>query len=89
MRGYGSRFHLWALLDNQEPYNRMGSGSAMRISPVGYLANSLEDVMVLAEKSASVTHNHAEGIKGAQAVATSIYLCNHLCTKTELKDYIE
>jgi len=89
MRGYGSRFYIWALFNGKEPYNSMGNGSAMRISPIGYVANSLEEVMLLASISASATHNHPEGIKGAQAIATAIYLSNHNSSKEEIKKHIE
>lgn len=89
MRGYGSRFYLWALLHKKKPYHSMGNGSAMRISPLAYAAKSLEEVMELAKVSASVTHNHPEGIKGAQAIACAIYLCLHNASKDEVKEYIE
>ena len=73
-RGYGGMFKQW--LENKwtEPYNSFGNGSAMRVSPVGYYAKSLEEALQLAQISAEVTHNHPEGIIGAQAVAASIFL---------------
>jgi ADP-ribosylglycohydrolase len=73
-RGYGGMFKQW--LENKwtEPYNSFGNGSAMRVSPVGYYAKSLEEALQLAQISAEVTHNHPEGIIGAQAVAATIYL---------------
>lgn len=88
-RGYGSRFLLWSLLNRKEPYNSMGNGSAMRVSPIGYKAKSLEEAMSLAKASASVTHNHTEGIKGAQAIVAAVYLSNHNCSKKEIKEFIE
>lgn len=89
MRGYGSKFYIWALFNGKEPYNSMGNGSAMRVSPIGYIAQSIEEVLELAEHSASVTHNHPEGIKGAQAVALAIYLAKENSSKEEIRDYIE
>ena len=71
--GYGGMFLRWLASDSFEPYNSYGNGSAMRVSPVGFAFNSLEQVLAQAEKSAVVTHNHPEGIKGAQAVASAIF----------------
>ena len=73
-RGYGGMFKQW--LENKwtKPYNSFGNGSAMRVSPVGYYAKSLEEALQLAQISAEVTHNHPEGIIGAQAVAATIFL---------------
>ena len=84
-RGYGGMFKQW--LENKwtEPYNSFGNGSAMRVSPVGYYAKSLEEALQLAQISAEVTHNHPEGIIGAQAVAATIFLLNArflYCTRT-------
>lgn len=89
MRGYGSKFYFWAMFHKRQPFMSMGNGSAMRVSPIGYVANSLEEAMSLAELSASVTHNHPEGIKGAQAIATAIYLCNQNGSKEDLKEHME
>ena len=72
--GYGGMFSRWLATDNPEPYNSFGNGSAMRVSPVGLYANSLEEALELARITASVSHNHPEGIKGAQAIAAAIYL---------------
>lgn len=72
--GYGGMFRHWLNTENPEPYNSFGNGSAMRVSPVGLYANSLDEALELARITASVSHNHTEGIKGAQAIATSIYL---------------
>jgi len=71
--GYGMSFYKW-IYSSEGPYNSWGNGSAMRVSPVGYAYNSIRDVLSEAEKCASVTHNHPEGIKGAQATALSIFL---------------
>jgi len=73
-RGYGDRFQAWLLSDSMEPYNSWGNGSAMRVSPVGFAYETVEEVLEQAKRSAEVTHNHPEGIKGAQATALSIFL---------------
>lgn len=72
--GYGGMFRSWLATDNPEPYNSFGNGSAMRVSPVGLYANSMKEALELARITASVSHNHPEGIKGAQAIAACIYL---------------
>lgn len=87
--GYGGNFFRWVISDNPMPYNSWGNGSAMRVSPVGALAGSVDEVLELSAKSASVTHNHAEGIKGAQAVALAIYMALNGASKPEIKDEIE
>lgn len=72
--GYGGMFSRWLNTENPKPYNSFGNGSAMRVSPVGLYANSMEEALELARITAAVSHNHPEGIKGAQAIAASIYL---------------
>ena len=72
--GYGSRFLNWLWSDNPRPNNSFGNGSAMSVSPVGLYAHSLQETLELAYITAKVSHNHPEGIKGAQAVASSIYI---------------
>jgi ADP-ribosylglycohydrolase len=72
--GYARRFKAWFMHDNSQPYESIGNGSAMRVSPVGWLFDSLDEVLEEAKKSASCTHNSREGIKGAQAVAAAIYM---------------
>lgn len=89
MRGYGGRFYAWANLKVKKPYNSYGNGSAMRVSPVAYVAKDLEDALRLAKESAEVTHNHEEGIKGAQATAGCIYLALNGHDKNEIKSYVE
>ena len=71
--GYGHLFGIWLDSDNPQPYNSFGNGSAMRVSPVGCAFNTLETTLVVAEQSASVSHNHPEGIKGAKCIAESIH----------------
>jgi ADP-ribosylglycohydrolase len=87
--GYGGYFIRWVLSNDTRPYNSFGNGSAMRVSPVGFAFDELDTVLVEAEKSAAVTHNHPEGIKGAQATAAAIWHARQKHSKTELKTYIE
>ena len=87
--GYGGSFMRWLYNPEPQPYNSYGNGSAMRVSPVAFYAHSLQEALGLAKISAEVTHNHPEGIKGAQAIASSIYLARHGATKREIKSYAE
>ena len=72
--GFGGRFYQWGLSDSLEPYDSFGNGSAMRVSPVAWIYDTEEEVLSEAKRSAEVTHNHPEGIKGAQAIALAIFL---------------
>lgn len=87
--GYAGSFMRWLYNPEPRPYNSYGNGSAMRVSPVAFYAHSLQEALGLAKISAEVTHNHPEGIKGAQAIASSIYLARHGATKKEIKSYAE
>lgn len=87
--GYGGMFRQWLRNNNSRPYNSFGNGSAMRVSPVGFAFDTLDKVLEEAKKSAEVTHNHPEGIKGAQATAAAIFLARTGKGKKEIKDYIE
>ena len=87
--GYGGRFRHWLRDRHPKPYNSWGNGSAMRVSSVGWLYNDLETVRRMARLSADVTHNHPEGIKGAEAVASAVFLARTGSTKAEIKAYIE
>jgi len=87
--GYGSMFHKWARSKNPRPYNSWGNGSAMRVSPIGWAYNDMETVLQKAKESAEVTHNHPEGIKGAQATAASIFLARTKNSKIEIKEFVE
>ena len=87
--GYGGRFSGWLLSDDPKPYNSFGNGSAMRVSSAAWLYNMLEDVEMYAALSAEVTHNHPEGIKGAQATAAAVFMARSGNTKEEIKAYIE
>lgn len=86
--GYGGAFRKWLLSDSLLPYNSFGNGSAMRVSPVGFFLNTLEKVLEEAGRSAAVTHNHPEGIKGAQATAAAIFLARQGKSKKDIKEYI-
>jgi len=86
--GFAPRFKSWVNSDRREPYGSFGNGSAMRVSPVGWVANSLEECIQLAKISAEVTHNHPEGIKGAITIAVAIYLNRQGKTKDKIINYI-
>ena len=88
-RGYGGRFSSWIYEEHPEPYNSWGNGSAMRVSPVGWAYDTLEEVLFQAKRSAEVTHNHPEGIKGAQATAAAVFLARKGKSKPEIKEFIE
>ncbi|MBE9005317.1 ADP-ribosylglycohydrolase family protein [Fortiea sp. LEGE XX443] len=87
--GYGGTFRNWATSSNSEPYNSWGNGSAMRVSPVGFAFNNLDAVLQEAKRCAEVTHNHPEGIKGAQATATAVFLARTGHDKPAIKSYIQ
>ena len=86
--GFAPGFKNWVDSDNREPYNSFGNGSAMRVSPVAWVANSLEECVQLAKVSAEVTHNHPEGIKGAITIAVAIYLNRQGRSKDDIINYI-
>lgn len=86
--GFAARFKNWVNSDNREPYGSFGNGSAMRVAPVGWAAQSLIECIQLAKISAEVTHNHPEGIKGAITIAVAIWLYRHGLTKDEIINYI-
>ncbi|PLX79836.1 MAG: hypothetical protein C0616_10070 [Desulfuromonas sp.] len=86
--GYGGRFTVWAASDDLTPYNSFGNGSAMRVSPVGWFFADLETVLLEAEKSAAVTHDHPEGIRGAQAVAGAVWMARQGADKMEIRTFI-
>lgn len=87
--GYGARFSWWLKEDDPQPYNSFGNGSAMRVSAAAWLYHDIDAVRKAARLSAEVTHNHPEGIKGAEATASAIYLARTGRSKQEIKDYIE
>lgn len=73
MGSYGGGFSRWIISENHEPYNSFGNGSAMRVSPVAWAYDDLDTILKEAEKTAAITHNHPEGIKGALAIAHAIH----------------
>ena len=86
--GYGASFANWLYSDSVEPYNSWGNGSAMRVSPVGFAFNSIDEVLDVASRTAAVTHNHPKGIIGAQATALAIYLSRTGKDKSDIKHEI-
>ena len=87
--GYGGYFRCWLTARHPEPYNSFGNGSAMRVSAAGWFYDSLEKTRVVAKATANVTHNHPEGIKGAEATASAIFMARNGSSKEEIKKYIE
>lgn len=87
--GYGYRFYDWVLGDNRKPYYSCGNGSAMRVSPVAWYANSEEEVIDYARKVTEVTHNHPEGIKGAVVTAMCVYYARIGKSKEFIREYVE
>lgn len=87
-RGYGSHYYQWMKSDNRLPYNSWGNGSAMRVSPVAWARDTLEEVLAEAERSAAVTHDHPEGIKGAQAIAMAVFLARIGADKQEIRTQV-
>lgn len=87
--GFGGRFYNWLYERNPEPYNSWGNGSAMRVSSVGWLFDTLEETRQAAADTACVTHNHPEGIKGAEATASVIWLARNEKSKAEIRKYVE
>jgi len=85
LRGYGPKFLLWMLSPSDRPYNSLGNGSAMRVSPVAHAFKTEEDVLEQAKRSAECTHNHTEGIKGAQATALAVFMARNKASKAEIR----
>lgn len=86
--GYGCMFSRWLKSDNPQPYGSFGNGSAMRVSSAGWLYDTLEKTRHYAKLTAKVTHNHPEGIKGAEATASAIFMARNGSTKDEIRDYV-
>lgn len=84
-RGYGGFFSRWLFIKNAQPYNSFGNGSAMRVSPVGWAFDTLEKTIEEAQKSAECTHNHPEGIKGAESVAAAMFMARNGGSKEEIR----
>lgn len=87
-RGYGGNFSRWIYANNPQPYNSWGNGSAMRVSPVGFAFDTIDEVLAEAKRSAEVTHNHPEGIKGAQSTALAILLARQGVEKPDIRKEI-
>ena len=87
--GYGGHFFYWIFSDDPQPYGSYGNGSAMRISPVGFAADSIEQAKALSQAVTEVSHDHPEGLKGAEAVAVAIFLAKNGASIDEIKDYID
>ena len=88
MGAYGNMFSQWLCTDMPKPYNSWGNGSAMRVSAIGFAFDTLEQTMKMAKKCAEVTHNHPEGIKGAQATAAAIFMARTGNTKDEIRSFV-
>ena len=86
--GYGATFFQWLYSPDPQPYNSWGNGSAMRVSPVGFAFSTEEEILQNAQKSAEISHNHSEGIKGAQATALAVYLARTTHDKAEIRKQI-
>ena len=86
--GYGGSFRHWLKENNPKPYGSYGNGSAMRVSAAGWLYDSIERTREVARATANVTHNHPEGIKGAEATASAIYMARNGSSKEEIKEYV-
>ncbi len=87
--GYGGHFRLWIIVEDPEPYDSWGNGSAMRVSSAGAFGRTLDEVLALAKESAEITHNHPEGIKGAQATAAAIYFALNGMSKEDMRTVLE
>lgn len=87
--GYGAHFREWIFSEEHFPYGSYGNGSAMRVSSVAYFASDLEGVLRLARLSAEVSHNHLEGIKGAEVVAGCVFLARSGMSKAEIRSFVE
>ncbi|MDO4493650.1 MAG: ADP-ribosylglycohydrolase family protein [Clostridia bacterium] len=87
--GYGGRFGRWLFQKDPKPYNSFGNGAAMRVSPVGWFCDTVEETERFADAVTAVTHNHPEGIKGARAIAVAIFLARTGHDKAEIKAVVE
>lgn len=83
--GYGGKFFEWLFSKNTRPYNSWGNGSAMRVSPIGFAFSSEDEVLEQARMSAEITHNHIEGIKGAEATALAVYMARNGAEKKDIR----
>jgi len=88
-RGYGMMFHRWAGTHVREPYNSFGNGAAMRVSPVGFAFETMDEVLAWSKRCAAATHNHPEGIRGAQATAAAVYLARRVKVMDQIRRTLE
>ncbi|QDU97489.1 ADP-ribosylglycohydrolase family protein [Lignipirellula cremea] len=88
LAGYGKAYREWAFSEREEPYNSYGNGSAMRVSPVGWRYSTLDQVLLHARRTAMVTHNHPEGVKGAQAIAAGVFLARTGMDRPQIAAYL-
>lgn len=86
---YGANFSDWLQEDNPQPYNSCGNGAAMRISPIGFYANTIDEVKNLTKKATEISHNHKEGLRGAEAIAVAIFMANQGKSKQEIYHYMK
>ena len=86
--GYGGRFRDWAQSGLRAPYGSYGNGAAMRVSPVAWFYTSLPEVLAAAERSAAVTHDHPEGLRGARTVAGAIFMAKSGCSKRQIHAWV-
>lgn len=89
LAGYGGHFHKWIYDDEPKPYNSFGNGAAMRVSPCGFAASTLEEAIAMAQAVTRVTHNHPEGMKAAEAVSAAVFMSKNGKRMPEIRDYIE
>lgn len=87
--GYGGMFFRWMFRDDAKPYNSFGNGSAMRVSPVGFIAKDVDEAKELSRKVTEITHNHPEGLKGAEATAVAIVMARNGASKAQIKEVME
>jgi ADP-ribosylglycohydrolase len=87
--GFGGMFRRWVFSDDPAPYNSYGNGAAMRVSPCGFIARTEEEAKLLSRKVTEVTHNHPEGLKGAEAVSVAIFMARNGVAKNEIKERME
>lgn len=87
--GYGGAFRKWIRSNNPKPYGSFGNGAAMRVSPVGFAAGSMNEAKAMSKAVTKVTHNHPEGLKGAEATTVAIFMALHGKSMLEIRDYID
>jgi len=87
--GFGGMFGKWVFSDKPAPYNSFGNGAAMRVSPCGFIARTEEEAILLSKKVTEVTHNHPEGLKGAEAVSVTVFMARNKLSKSDIKKRIE